>query len=386
MLEILPKFLYNRQDQFLGIFATRGICFLTELREHDQQWKITFAEQIPLESRDDDEDLLEELAGQIKMCCMKEHLTCNSLILCMGKEEVFGYEKEFPDMPMQELREAACWEMEANVPFEANSYLQDFHAMGQGKVFLAAVEKEHIMSVIRSFENNGLKLLCLTVETGREDVDLAEGKILAGGMEFMTEERTAAVVWEHGQCLSLFAAAWPLFAVSGINLLPPQFQPEKLVWKKLSIGLFLAGALFLAAVYGMDAWQLYELERQQSEAAYELSFMHNVIQEKEDSDKAERVIQRKKDILIDLSQKGISWYALMVHLGTITVEDVWLTDLSLSEGNTLDIQGRAVDYNALGEFLQRFEQDKEFFTENPVLRHSSIGKDNLIKFSVQIKL
>lgn len=92
----------------------------------------------------------------------------------------------------------------------------------------------------------------------------------------------------------------------------------------------------------------------------------------------EDIIRREQQLQI-LSRQRVSWYSLLVHLGTDTTQGVIVTNISLSDdGRQLNLAGQAVSYECLTEFMSRCEEDGEYFVGGVTLENSTIvrGREN----------
>ena len=115
--------------------------------------------------------------------------------------------------------------------------------------------------------------------------------------------------------------------------------------------------------------------------------------EQQQKDMIERSIhetEQRDSLLAGLSRESFPWYGLLVHFGSMTVEGVCIRDIALSEQDLLTMEGEAVTFSALAEFLKKFEEDKDFFPSAPVLMDSSVEKSgaggDMVRFSLQLKL
>lgn len=113
--------------------------------------------------------------------------------------------------------------------------------------------------------------------------------------------------------------------------------------------------------------------------------------EKQEMEAAETIcqqIENREHLLQALQEKGIPWYSVLVHLGCHTTEGVYITDLEIGNaGSQLRLEGRAVNYDALAEFVGSLEQDRAFFPQGAILEDSSLdkGRDgSQIRFSLTI--
>ena len=95
--------------------------------------------------------------------------------------------------------------------------------------------------------------------------------------------------------------------------------------------------------------------------------------------------EQKEACLGRLTEKSRPLDSLLVHLGTVTVEGAWLTEVDCTEEKALHIRGEAVDYSALGEFLGAFEQDRDFFTSVPVLEESR-QQEGRVEFRLKMEM
>ena len=93
----------------------------------------------------------------------------------------------------------------------------------------------------------------------------------------------------------------------------------------------------------------------------------------------------KEACLGRLTEKSRPLDSLLIHLGTVTVEGAWLTEVDCTEEKILHLRGEAVDYSALGEFLEAFERDRDFFSAVPVLEESR-QKEGLVEFRLKMEM
>lgn len=49
-------------------------------------------------------------------------------------------------------------------------------------------------------------------------------------------------------------------------------------------------------------------------------------------------INKRNDILVKLSKNTKSWNSLLIHLGSIMTNDVWLTDVKMNDKQVLKYQ------------------------------------------------
>jgi Tfp pilus assembly protein PilN len=96
-------------------------------------------------------------------------------------------------------------------------------------------------------------------------------------------------------------------------------------------------------------------------------------------------ITARETKLVDITKQRASWYSLLVHLGTKTMPGVWLDGAAFHANGRLQLSGKAVDYDALAQFLSLLEQDKEIAGMKPGLERSALSQDGqLTSFAVDL--
>lgn len=147
-----------------------------------------------------------------------------------------------------------------------------------------------------------------------------------------------------------------------------------------------AGLILLAADF-LHYRQASALAEQQEQ---ELAMMAPATQEMQTlTAQAGNIDGREKKIQA-FSRQGRPWYSLLVHLGTNTAQGVSLTGINISaDGHKLYLEGLAVSYDCLAEFVGRFEDDKLFFSQGITLEKSEVVKGRAdepdkVQFSVAI--
>ena len=118
--------------------------------------------------------------------------------------------------------------------------------------------------------------------------------------------------------------------------------------------------------------ELHSAQEALSEQKNQLALLSHVQKEKIILESAVSTIQKKYDHLTRLSGNSFPYRSLFVHLGTMTVDGVWLSDITMTAPQSLEIHGEAIDYDALAAFLQKFETDKDFFPQGPILKSSDL--------------
>lgn len=167
-----------------------------------------------------------------------------------------------------------------------------------------------------------------------------------------------------------------------INLLPPEKRIGNCLNKNvLSIISFFI-ILLCVAVYIKGYTQIYTLKDQLERSNERYELLSKTVERKQAIEEKNILLEKKNDVLIDLSKNRISEYAIMVHLSNLVIDNVWLTEVSLNNNNELLLKGNAFDYKALAIFLKKIEQDHIF--KNTSLINSESKQDPLSNKSIAV--
>lgn len=382
--------LENRPARITGIFADASAVYLTEIIWRTYGWEVSFAGQVPVGIQEVMRD--EAVMEQVKVCCMREGLSCNPVALCLLDEQVSYCVKVLPKMRRTELLEAIHWEIAAEMPFGDEETLEAFLPMedGTGNVLLAAIEKRNADVLWRLYQENGLALQMLTSMPARmESLEWQAEGLCWRDEQVVLGTRAASTVWTAAQYTSLYAALTLTVPDFTVNFLPQAKRRGQWAWKRLLGGAFLLLFFLWNSVFLYQTWILHGLEQREAAQESQLVLLHAEQKYMQESQAKEAAIERKNACLMTLSKERKSGYSLLVYLGTKTVDGVWIEKMVLQDHmQQAVLQGRAVSYAALADFLQMLEQEKDFFTAKPVLTSSGQTKDGTeeIEFSLELRL
>lgn len=384
------KFLQNIPEKIIGIYAQDMVLYLTQLVRKEDGWQVgrsccfSFA---PDETADWNEQVME----QVKVICMKEHLSCQAVGLCLPENQVFFYEKDMPELKQRELAEAVHWELAANGPFGEQEMISSFQAAGEksGRFLLAALERSKQEEISRFYEENSLGLQALTMMPESVSPRWEGGKICWQQHEIVIGASAEECVWSIGQCASLYAAFGVIFPDDVLNFLPRQRRRSSLAWQRIAAGMLLMVLLLFTGGFSFYSWKLYAMDQQLKAQENRLVLLAGGQKSMQNAQKLNASIDKKNQLLTELSQDTVSCRGILVHLGARTVEGVWLDELVLSEDHTgVELRGHAVGYDAFAVFLESFEKDQDFFAAGPLLKSSRQAKDHPeeIEFLLDLKL
>lgn len=291
-----------------------------------------------------------------------------------------------PDMEAAEQREAAYWELADRLERESLD-IDSFAVASAGcgdtqTVWAAAVSREYLEQVTAAFQAAEIFL----------DEIIASPEP-AGGL--VMDDRKTGMLHLAGQTISCPAGEeYPdaagfgralgaaLCYADGVLagekrsgwLLNPARPVERWNYRFLAAAMVAGMFLFLVLLTGWDAWQLYSAQQEAFQYRQELA--QKMPQQKKMAalEQVRQLTEQKEQALASLSKENIPWRSVLIHFGTVTVDGVWLNHLEMKGKDVLQIDGYAVSYDAVADFVKAFEKDTAFFPEGPVLESS--GQEN----------
>ena len=244
----------------------------------------------------------------------------------------------------EEQAEAAYWEMADQLGssgLEAENYAIASCALPTGALWTAAVPRARLAKLRAAAEAANLPLV----------------RLWAGPA---TDGRAQAVLWQ-----------------------PVRDAPYV---RYLRWGVAVLVVLLLGFGLGRDLCAFYTARQARQAAEAQLSALATDQRAMAVRQAVHQRAMRKAQVLHDLSVQRQPWYSLLVHLGTVVPEGVWLEQVQLAADGSCRLQGRAVDYPALTHFLQGCEQTEGFFTQLPQLEEARQGEDGSLTFRLRLQL
>lgn len=394
------KCIWNvRYCQTLGIFVDNAKIHIAEIKWKKKGGIIKHLIEIEYSNWEEKELLHERWVEEIQKTCMTKGLQKKNVVLCLPKEQIFSYKKEFPMMKSSELKEAIRWDVDEIVPFEEGSYSYSYSARVNGAVdivtMIEVMEKSALKKLMLSFEEINIYILGIIKEMDTIAWEIIEESITINIEDWQEKIDNVALIKqekmeEKGAVLAIAAACYPLHKERTINLLPMEKQQGKIIWNKIAGVIGLIICLVMVIVYMQGYWQLYNLGEKVQQEKTKSALLQDSMKQRDLLVNQTKRVEKKNKILAELSQQSISWRGIMVHLGNITVDNVWLTDMSLNEKNEIILKGKALNYLFIAEFLQKIEQDTDFFQTMELIQ-TEIAFDEgvqseIVRFSLKVRL
>ncbi|VBB06870.1 fimbrial assembly piln [Lucifera butyrica] len=170
-----------------------------------------------------------------------------------------------------------------------------------------------------------------------------------------------------------------------INLLPPQERRPMWPVKSMVMGLGMLIFLVCIGLYGYNQYRIWNWERQIAAVRNQMELLRPTESRMITARNKQQRMNAKNQILIALTKERRPWYAALARLGSLLPPEVWLTGLSATEKNGIQVNGLAGNYTEVASFLKRLEQD-EHFSEPLLIKADQNAAAAITKFEINLKL
>lgn len=365
------KEFFCRKDRAFIVLLTEGepgAYSLCKYTENDAGWQL--AEQVEFsataemlaEQGGTAVDDLVEAVGRAALEIARKGWQEVPLLYVLPEGELLGYALNLPpDLTAEQQREAAYWEFDDKLLARGLS-VENFACIchpareNGGQCTIMGVRRGYLQEVEQAFAQAELALA---------DIIPAAGSGAEAVLSYLnsSQKERGGFKQRSGEG---FSARRILAAWFGL--------------------LFVLGTLLLAV-------DIYQYKQAQSMAAEQQQELVRLAQEQRAMQAMEEktaAIARREKLMLSFNKEEAPWYSLLVHLGTDTTEGVSLTGVYASaDGKQLYLEGQAVTYDVLAEFVAHLEEEREFFPQGISLENSTLvkgreGAPDKINFSVSI--
>lgn len=160
----------------------------------------------------------------------------------------------------------------------------------------------------------------------------------------------------------------------------------KLDGKEVGQWMLLLGIVLWAAIFGVALWhQNNKLEAKREEVAAaqrEVEALAAVIKEVEDYKAKKAELERKIGIINDLKANQRGPVRVMDYVSRALPELLWLDRMRVA-GDTIQIQGRAFNTNAVANFIENLDKVPEF--DEPTLEGTEQQGGGVYRFTINFK-
>lgn len=365
-----------RTREAVGLYpAEKGLVLahLCAAEEHGGAWMVT--ESRTSETLCPAPSDAAELASAVCAALQSAGWERLPLALALPVTEAETVEQELPiRLSGRELREALHWSLRAEAD-EAGAHLSDdvelvcttLSETEPQRYWTAWMDKHRIRAYFAAFSAEGLRLQMITVYP-------PGGGVFADEIEAAREPR---MPWEMESAEDGIASA--VYA----GLLMRAGTPEHLYWTaRQPISVFLrayaaqmisvlAAALFLAGV-GADVASYMAVRQARDRTAEELALRGSELARMEEFSALRADVAQREQLLSAFSAESLPLPALLVHLGSMTVDGVHISGVQ-AEGHAIRIDGEAADYAALAALMGAMEEDA-FFSAEVTLEQAGQGE------------
>ena len=249
-----------------------------------------------------------------------------------------------------------------------------------GTAWLAAIPRLLLDGISEGCRNDGLDLLDIEAipplaelysGPDMEALPLGSGVLHIAGhtVSYMADH----VVQEQRE--GVLYAVWAAVPKQGrwtkLSFIPQSRLPcDSLDYRRIAllmVGICLASLTILAA---HDAWGLYESRQDMLQSESQLAELASDRKRCELWEQVRVRSEKKEQLISQLADHQQPWYALLVHLGTVTVDGVWLDSVETGDDDDVRLTGQATDYASLTAYVEQLEHD-EFFADGVTLESSS---------------
>lgn len=337
--------IFCAEEEFVGLFPVEGGVVLARVRREEGSLYTRLAFE-----RSDEAESPEAWASCAELAFLRLGWEA-PLALCLPEESALVQMVDLPE-EVTDWREAAYWEADGALAegglSRENIYWSAMRLPSGAAV--VALERTRAAELVRAFAGHGLTLSALYCVTPAvlEATESGAG-YAAGGRELRLE----------GARLPLEVVRPALFAAlaalgEGAESWPESFlgagQRRVDYGTLLSLGASLVLALsFLVLVF--EGAGLWAAEREHAEARAFILELKDAQKEMRLASKIEEETAAREAALLTLAEGALPLKSTLVHLGTLRVEGVHFTGLSLGEG-TLELAGTATGFEALTDLTE----------------------------------
>ncbi len=390
--------LWKKKHKFvLGVFCRHPVIYAVRLENKNEQWELYDNIMVPIQVIGDEDEAYPPETVVEKVAAMMQVMgwSASPVAMCLSEDYVFIDTLHLPDMPENEMHEAVHWELDSQRDFLETEFLSMFMQKPDGEGQWAAAVPQYLVDIwSKAWKDNGLEMAAITVMPSfmKESCNVEEAGLQLGEVYVPSRHEPYDVFFNDGGWEALYAATTLCCIEYGcLNFLMAGKLPKSdWNWKSLSATVTAVVVIGLFGCLMSDYGQLYSEQEQLSEQKSQLALLSHAQKEKQLLERATDQIKEKKSHLVRLSEESYPWRSIFVHLGTMTVEGVWLNEITMPKPNLLEIHGDAIQYDALAEFLQKFEGDRDFFPEAPILKSSNVdsnaGHEPTVSFQLTLNL
>lgn len=368
-LEKLKSWLQRQDIAYLGMVQEANSIYMIALACHAEYgyeiiWQNQLAEDVP------SEELWE------KACLLAAGQLGENTVCCLGlsQQEVYFYEKFFPELPDRELSKAIKLDFASAAAWQ-EAYLWGYAKLADGNMRIGGIRKKDMEQ---------------KAQPCRQFFDVVQGVLICGAewQETSQESINLPTMWNSWPLgmQEAFEAAFCGAANTGLLLGKVPAYQYQWHWLKMSKLLWGAGIAVCILATALGWYNNLQAEKELKAKEQAIQLLSDVAQRQEAIECDKAVIAGRSKLLADIQKSNEPAYGMLVRLGTSLEDGIWLTGLKLENGQ-VQLQGRAAAYNQVAHLLdslavqgQEADDKKE---KGMVLDTADTGQDGIVDFQLK---
>ena len=271
--------------------------------------------------------------------------------LVLEGQEVFFYEKQFPDMADRELQQSLRLDFAAASGWH-RSFAFGYERLADGRFRLGGILRERMAERLSFWQQYFSMAGCVLFVGAAGAEGAARGAMAALGGEGIRFD-CVHPVWRR----------WDWLRCGGI------------LWGA-SLSIFLLAGGWLGYM-GYETGQELRAQRER------LALLSDIGERRQAIEENKQVAERKNKAMGRIRENGLRCQGLLVTVGNAMPEGSWLTGMSAEAGHRLVLSGKAAGYRQVSELMERLQADEEFFQGKIYLASADVGKDGMISFQLK---
>lgn len=342
-----------KHDQVLGIYEDEGYVEFALAEKKQGSWQVVWQKRCVFET--DDYPLSVEVAVGSVLSYLHEDTLC---YLVLTGADVLYYEKEFPDMPQNDLQQAVKWDFTASASWQ-EKYLWGYEILSNGYVRIGGIKQDDLARCLAPWQKY----------------------LQIHGAVLFAKDRSSE---DDGQVEAAYGA---IAGAGGEGIIFSVVKNYIIQWHWLKAGLFLwLSSTLIWFVLGGGYWWQYQEKRSDLERiGSQMALMDDVKSRKQTIDEQQAILRDKYQQLANLHNQGLQINAMLTELSVNLPAGVWLTGISADsqQGKTVSLTGKAAGYQQLSELIELWCRKDSFFHGNVMLKSTDTDDAGIISFQLE---
>ena len=372
---------HHRVMRVAGVALREGMLHVVGLERRDGAFQASFFCHVMLQATE--AELLQAVAEKTACLLAQTGWEDERVVAALPEGMASAFSETFPPgASSEEMQDMARYAVEAQGLFPDGTYRAACAPAPDGTHVVAAISESQLASIRDAFQSAGIQIWGAAV-TPKSFSLICEGAALSWGEEVISIAPELLGSdgmfhgWVEGAAAAIYGAAIMVQAVHRHGLLFPFGAVQLSGWACGRIALAACAVAFIVlAVF--TAWDVYTyvaVRQEHQQVRSNLAMLYGDAQHMEADREEKAWVERQDTALQTLTKEAGPSSAVLAHLGRLPVDGICLEKLELAQGKPLQLEGEAVTFDALSEYLQGFSKDEVFFPHGPRLRDSSRPKE-----------